>query len=95
MIAVTAKELKSRLGQYLHAVEAGETVRVTMRGRPVAEIKPLATTSHEKLAQLVREGLVTPGSGGRIQPVTPIEAKCSATDILLAEREEMDGHKGP
>jgi prevent-host-death family protein len=42
MISASIADLKARLSHYLRAVRGGETVTVTDRGAPVAEIVPLA-----------------------------------------------------
>jgi prevent-host-death family protein len=42
MITANISELKARLSHYLRVVRRGETVTVTDRGRPVAEIAPVA-----------------------------------------------------
>lgn len=42
MATVGARELKNRLGRYLRQVQGGETILVTERGRPVAELRPLS-----------------------------------------------------
>ena len=39
---VGARELKARLGSYLRRVRQGQTLVVTDRGQPVAELRPLA-----------------------------------------------------
>ncbi len=38
---VTARELRTRAAEILKAVDDGERVTITYRGRPVAEIRPL------------------------------------------------------
>jgi antitoxin (DNA-binding transcriptional repressor) of toxin-antitoxin stability system len=72
MKTVGIKALKDNLSAYVRAAEAGETVQVTDRGKVVAELvpprapaqreKPL--TNEEIMAQLVREGIATPGRKG-------------------------------
>jgi prevent-host-death family protein len=89
MISVTAKELKLRLGQYLQAVERGETVRVSKRGKTVAEIKPLPISSDERLAQLIREGRVTPAKRPwKYVPFEPpiVPSGPTALEILMEDR---------
>jgi antitoxin (DNA-binding transcriptional repressor) of toxin-antitoxin stability system len=83
---VTARELKLRLGRYLEAVQRGETLRVTLRGKAIAEIRPLGQTSHERLARLVAEGRLSPGKG-RLDAYEPQPGARSATAIVLADRE--------
>ena len=41
MREVGAFEAKTHLSELLAAVEAGETVRITRRGKPVAELRPV------------------------------------------------------
>jgi prevent-host-death family protein len=66
---VEARELKTRLGAYLRAVQKGETIVVTERGRPVAELRPLGQEGGGEAAQLevlATLGLVTRGKGGAL-----------------------------
>jgi prevent-host-death family protein len=42
MRKVAITELRTRLTAVLALVEAGETIRVTRRGRPIADIRPVA-----------------------------------------------------
>ena len=63
MKTVGIKALKDNLSAYVRAAEAGEIVRVTDRGKVVAELVPpraLAKpgTTEEILDQLEREGLL-------------------------------------
>jgi len=65
MLTVGIKTLKNKLSEYLRAVAAKETVVVTDRGRVVAEIVPPrvaadASLAERRMAELVRQGLVTP-----------------------------------
>ena len=61
MTTVGARELKNRLGRYLRQVRAGETILVTERGRPVAELRPLSPSALDldaRLQELATEGMV-------------------------------------
>jgi len=42
MADVSARELRNHVRTVLRRVEAGERLRVTIRGRPVAELVPIA-----------------------------------------------------
>jgi prevent-host-death family protein len=42
MADITARDLRDDVTQVLRRVEAGERLRVTVRGRPVAELVPLS-----------------------------------------------------
>lgn len=62
MRTVGARELKNRLGRYLRQVQAGATLLVTERGRPVAELRPLPPPARDleaRLHELAAEGLLT------------------------------------
>jgi len=51
------RELKTTLSQTLRAVARGQQVRVTLRGRPLADIVPAgASTEDDLLRELVAEG---------------------------------------
>ena len=43
-ITVGIRELKTRLGKYIKRVQAGGTVIVTDRGKPVGRIIPIGTS---------------------------------------------------
>jgi prevent-host-death family protein len=85
---VTAKELKLRLGKYLAKVESGETVRVTKRGKVVAELCSPALSAKDKLDRLVAQGRATRGNGEALRPHTGSPARLSGTAIILADRED-------
>ena len=40
MVTIPQKELRNQVGEVLRRVEAGETLTVTVAGRPVAELSP-------------------------------------------------------
>lgn len=42
MTSIPQKELRNDIGKVLRRVEAGETLTVTVAGRPVAELRPAA-----------------------------------------------------
>jgi prevent-host-death family protein len=82
---VTARELKLRLGRYLGAVQQGQTVRITLRGRPIAELRPLGPAGDARLAHLVAQGLASPGQGP-LPPHQPAPAAQSGAALILADR---------
>ncbi len=45
MADLRARELRNDLSQVLRRVQAGEHLRVTLRGRPVAKLVPVASRS--------------------------------------------------
>ena len=65
MSQVGVRELKDRLSGYLKRVQGGEEIVVTERGRSVARIVPMKTSSLTRaLEPMLREGAVR-WSGGK------------------------------
>jgi prevent-host-death family protein len=87
---VGARELKTRLGSYLRAVRSGATILVTERGEPVAEIRPLprgAGGLGVALDRLAALGLLSRGSGEKLDPFAPIRIRGrAASDAIRADR---------
>lgn len=80
--------MKANLSSVLREVEAGERVRVTSRGRPVAELVP-AESPDEQWQRMIAEGRITPGRRPLPKnPPPPIDTGTSASELILAEREE-------
>ena len=50
--AVGVHEAKTHLSDLLRRVEAGETVVITRRGEPVAELRPALPASHRPVGTL-------------------------------------------
>jgi prevent-host-death family protein len=74
MRAVGLKVLKNKLGEYVRLAAAGETVVVTDRGRPVAEIVPPRPVPESVIESGVREGWIRPAkrSGDWSPPSKPV-----------------------
>lgn len=89
MREIGVRELKTNLSSVLHRVDAGEQIRVTRRGRPVADIVPAgARRGDERLRELVADGRITPAA--RPHPdrsSRPLNTGRSASAIVLAERD--------
>ena len=45
MATISQKELRNASGEILRRAEAGETITITVSGRPVAQIGPIARKS--------------------------------------------------
>jgi prevent-host-death family protein len=77
MISVGTKELKNRLSHYLRLVKQGVHVLVTDRGRPIAELKQLGSSSRDELSEAHLAGLAADGlcslpdaiGLGRVRPI--------------------------
>jgi prevent-host-death family protein len=58
MTRVGVRELKNQLSRYLMRVKNGEVVAITLRGRHIAILAPVATSTMSKsLAEMVSAGL--------------------------------------
>jgi len=84
-------EAKARLSEILRQVrERGETVTVTYRGEPIAEIRPVeaeqGTPLEKRMGDLERSGVIirSSGSAERLRPVT---RKPGALGRFLDERD--------
>lgn len=90
MLEVGVRELKAGISAYLRRVAEGEHVRVTHRGRPLADLVPAGqSSSEERWRQLVAEGAITPARRAWPKRPPPAQrARGSATAEVLAERED-------
>ena len=93
MKSVGARELKNRLGTYLRQVREGVTILVTDRGRPIAELRPLAPADGSEaaaLAKLAAEGLLSPPlSGDLAERIEPLEIEGeSLSEAIVADRRD-------
>jgi prevent-host-death family protein len=83
------RELKLSLSRTLRAVGRGQPVRVTVRGRPIADIVPAGTApGNDRLHELLAQGrLVAPTRARPKRAPALVEASRSASSLVLAERE--------
>jgi prevent-host-death family protein len=90
MDVIGVRELKATLSEVLRRVSRGEQVRITVRGRPIADIVPAgASSGDEALRALVARGRIVPPA--RAQPTRAprlARARRSASELVLAERED-------
>ena len=89
MREIGVRELKTTLSQTLRAVARGQQVRVTLRGRPLADIVPAGTSAEDDpLRQLVAQGrLVAPARARPTRAPRLVKSNRSASGLVLAERE--------
>ena len=82
--------MKANLSSVLRRVGEGERVRITRRGQPVADIVPPTPARSETMKKLIAEGRVSPASRppSEAPPARPIDTGMSASELILAEREE-------
>lgn len=89
---VGIRELKANLSRHLKRVKSGATIRITERGRTIATIHPVSTTSQPDLSwlhQMVAEGHVKWGGGKPIGMNPPIKLRGrgkTASEMVIEDR---------
>ncbi len=86
---VGIRELRQNLTKYLRRVVAGETLRVTDRGKPVALLAPLPERA-SPIERLVAEGRRLPGRGdlSTLGPrLPPVPGRPPLSGLLAEDRE--------
>lgn len=85
---------KNSLSALIREVQAGETIVITDRGRPVARLEPVGDIDHSdaRMLALVEDGLASlprrPADASVLElPMPSVVAGPSAVDYLLEERE--------
>lgn len=94
MKKASISEAKNNLSALIDRVRGGSSVLIVDRGRPVARLEPVSATDagdDDRLARLVREGVVRPARGVVAKALLgsePPRARKSASAVraLLDER---------
>lgn len=92
MREIGVRKLKASLSEVLRSVQAGEAIRVTVHGRPVAEIvPPRRHTFEQRLDELAAQGRLTRATNrGPLPPAPPRakvpEGEMSASEMIIADR---------
>lgn len=89
MREIGVRELKQSLSETLRAVGRGQQVRVTIRGKPVADIVPAgAADGDDRIRELVAEGrLAAPSRARPKRAPRLVKSRRDASSFVLAERE--------
>lgn len=89
---VGARELKTRLGTYLRRVRQGNTLVVTDRGEPIAELRPIGSDvsgTEAVLARLEATGAVTRLARRRLSPFRQVVTRGrSLSDAVVEDRKD-------
>lgn len=85
MRRVSVSEAKAHLSRLLKEVRSGEEILILDRGKPVARLVPAALP--EGLEELVRLGMVRPGSG-EVLDFAGMPRIPGLVEALLEERRE-------
>lgn len=92
-ITIGIRELRQHASQYLRRVRAGETITLTDRGEPFAEIRPVKPHA-SILDRLVAEGRARPATGNLSEwldlhpPAQPRPGHPTLSEALEEQREE-------
>ena len=89
MREIGVRELKQSLSETLRAVGRGQQIRVTVRGKPIADIVPAgAAASDDQIRELVAEGRLVAPSRPRPKRAPRLErSRREASALVLAERD--------
>jgi prevent-host-death family protein len=89
MREIGVRQLKQTLSETLAAVSRGEPIRVTRRGRPLADIVPAGTPVGEnRLRQLIATGRVVPSARSRpTRDPELVRSSRLASELVLSERD--------
>lgn len=88
MDQIGVRELRQNASKYLERVERGESIEVTVHGKPVAVLRPV---EEDPWKAMIAAGEVTPAELGwdDLPPPLPApEGLMSASDMLQAQRAE-------
>ena len=89
MARIGIRELRQNASEYVRRAEKGETIEVTDRGRPVAQLTPLAKPA-SILERWIAEGKATPATGSiaDLPPPRPRPAGSPPLSQVLDELRE-------
>ncbi len=82
MRTIGIRELRQHASRHLRDVEAGETIEVTDRGRPIARLTPVP--KGDRYEELIASGRLVPGNGNLldVEPVEPAPGVPLPSQIL-------------
>jgi prevent-host-death family protein len=97
MKKASISEAKNNLSALIHSVQGGSSVLIVDRGVPVARLEPvqgLEALDEDRLARLVRQGIVRPARGAVASDVlamNPPKVRHGASGIRVLLDERRDG----
>jgi prevent-host-death family protein len=81
---VGIREFKKHLSEYVERASKGEHLRITLRGEPVAELRPLPGVNRMK--EGIRDGWITPSSTTPPSRVSGVASKRTIADVVSEDR---------
>lgn len=88
MTSVGLKTLKNKLSEYVRRAAAGETIVITDRDRPIAELVPPRPQPETWRERGIREGWLQPAVRDADWPPKPVPIEGYTLEQLLAELDE-------
>ena len=95
MGTTTITEAKNKLSALIDRVQAGESITILERGRPVARLEPIVEYDDPtgRLARLERAGIIKIGPGPSPlellrTPAPKLKGSASLVDAVIEERRE-------
>jgi len=84
----STREIRTRFGEVMRLVRAGERVVVTSRGKEVAEIRAIERRESldERARRLEAHGILVP-AGGKRGPWKPVARRPGTLQRFLADRD--------
>lgn len=89
MVTYSTYQAKARFSEVIRRVRSGQTVTVSYRGEPVAEVRPInrgSTTIEEHIEELEELGVVVRQEGPRAF-LSPLTRQPGALQRFLDERD--------
>jgi prevent-host-death family protein len=89
METIGVKELRNNLSHILKSVEKGAVVRVLRHGKQIVELRPIAKSSEQGMANRLRGKRVLGGGIGKIGTVKTIrnaKPEKPVSDLVIEER---------
>jgi prevent-host-death family protein len=85
MDRIGVRELRQHASRYLARVARGEQIEVTDRGRPVALLMPVRSSTWDDL--LASRRVAAPADTGDVLDEEPLDYRLDATRVLQSMRE--------
>ncbi len=89
METIGVKKLRDDLSRILKRVEEGEIIRVMRHGKDVVELRPIISTTEQKILRLLKDKDLVRGGTGKIGPVKTIrnlKPEMPVSDLVTEDR---------
>jgi len=90
-LRIGSRELKNRLARYLQLAREGRTIVITLRGEPVAELRPLSRDGDSLdavLNRLADQGMLSRGRVGVFEDFRPTWPDVDLSTAIIEDRED-------